>query len=310
MKNIDERLKELKEEMAMKKRLSSKIKELRAQKEELGYKISELEKIAEKELSDVEKLEGRSLYAFFYNVIGKKDEKLDSERKEAYEAKVKYDSAKKELEAVENYLSECISKAASINGCDVEYEMLMAKKVSEIKSSESEVSKELGLLENESRYVKNQIKEINEAISAGQVAEYFSERILDSLNSAENWGTWDLIGGGLVADLAKHSHLDTAQDMVEDLQIQLRKFKTELADIRIQTDAKVNLDSFTRFADYFFDGLFMDYTVLEKIRNSEESVMDTNRKIGDVLYKLKKMRDEYEKKQSEIETKINNLIMK
>ena len=34
MKNIDERLKELKEEMAMKKRLSSKIKELRAQKEE------------------------------------------------------------------------------------------------------------------------------------------------------------------------------------------------------------------------------------------------------------------------------------
>ena len=75
---------------------------------------------------------------------------------------------------------------------------------------------------NESRYVKNQIKEINEAISAGQIAEYLSERILDSLNSAENWGTWDLIGGGLVADLAKHSHLDTAQDMVEDLQIQLR----------------------------------------------------------------------------------------
>ena len=40
------------------------------------------------EQADVDRLEGHSLATFFYQVIGKMDEKLDKERQEAYAARV------------------------------------------------------------------------------------------------------------------------------------------------------------------------------------------------------------------------------
>ena len=53
---------------------------------------------------DVDRLEGRSLSAFFYNVIGKMDEKLTQEKQEAYAARVKYDAAARELAGIEEDL--------------------------------------------------------------------------------------------------------------------------------------------------------------------------------------------------------------
>ena len=84
--------------------------------------------------------------------------------------------------------------------------------------------------------LQNQKRELQEAISAGQIALECTDRILESLGSAEGWGTWDLFGGGIIADMAKHSHLDDAQAMVEELQTQLRRFKTELADVTISAE--------------------------------------------------------------------------
>jgi hypothetical protein len=86
--------------------------------------------------------------------------------------------------------------------------------------------------------------------------------------------------------MAKHEHLDNAQANVVALQGVLRRFKTELADINIQANMQVNVDGFLRFADYFFDGLFADWTVGEKIKESQYSVVDVRRKIKKALDKL------------------------
>ena len=71
------------------------------------------------------------------------------------------------------------------------------------------------------------------------------------------------MGGGLMADLAKYEELDDAQKQIEQLQVELRRFKTELADVEITADLQVTVDSFLKFADFFFDGLFADWAVLE-----------------------------------------------
>ena len=39
-----------------------------------------------------------------------------------------------------------------------------------------------------------------------------------------------------MADLAKYEELDNAQEQVEQLQVELRRFKTELADVEITAD--------------------------------------------------------------------------
>uniref|UniRef100_UPI0040572F2D hypothetical protein n=1 Tax=Acetatifactor sp. TaxID=1872090 RepID=UPI0040572F2D len=70
------------------------------QQKDLTAKVTELEKRKQKEQTDVERLECGSLAAFFYNVIGKMDDKLTKEKQEAYEAAVKYDVAYRELQSV------------------------------------------------------------------------------------------------------------------------------------------------------------------------------------------------------------------
>ena len=101
MTNFAEELKLLQFQMTHKQRLEAMLKELRSQYTPLKEKTAQLERIKLEEQRDVDRLEGRSLAAFFYYVAGKKDAKLDQERKEAYAARVKYEAAVRELEAIE-----------------------------------------------------------------------------------------------------------------------------------------------------------------------------------------------------------------
>ena len=102
MKFYDEQLQKLQEQIARKRQLEAQVSELRTQRSTLSTRVRELEAIKMQEQADVDKLEGRSLAAFFYNVIGKMDEQLNKEREEAYAARVKYDAAARELTAVED----------------------------------------------------------------------------------------------------------------------------------------------------------------------------------------------------------------
>ena len=125
MAYYDEQLKTLQAKIARFKQLSSMIKELRSQRDALSARVRELEAIKLDEQADVDRLEGRSLAAFFYNVIGKMDERLNQEREEAYAARVKFDAAARELEAVENDLRRCESEYNELRGCEVHTSVLL-----------------------------------------------------------------------------------------------------------------------------------------------------------------------------------------
>ena len=73
----DSTLKELWQQVAEKKSCEAKQKELTAQRDTLADRLKKLEKSKLAEQADVDRLEGHSLAAFFYQVIGKMDEKLD-----------------------------------------------------------------------------------------------------------------------------------------------------------------------------------------------------------------------------------------
>ena len=92
---------------ARKKKLEASIDELRIQRKAYANRADELRKALSKEQADVERLEGRSLAAFFYQVVGKMDEKLTKEQQEAYAAQAKYDAAARELEGIERDLKRC-----------------------------------------------------------------------------------------------------------------------------------------------------------------------------------------------------------
>ena len=73
---------------------------------------------------------------------------------------------------------------------------------------------------------------------------------------------------------------------METLQSQLRRFKTELADVTINADIQVSIDGVLRVADYFFDGIFADWAVLDQIRQSQQQVQLIRNQIEIVLNHL------------------------
>lgn len=309
MTYYDEKLKALQEKISRSRQLTSMLKELRGQRDTIAARVRELEAIKMDEQADVDRLEGRSLASFFYNVIGKMDERLNKEREEAYAARVKYDAAARELEAIDGDIQRCESELSGLRGCEREYEATLREKANAVKSAGGARAEEILKLEERHAYLESQKKELREAISAGNSARSTAESVLSSLDSAEGWGTWDLLGGGLLADMAKHSHLDEAQGAIERLQSQLRRFKTELADVTIHADMQVNVDGFLRFADYFFDGLFADWAVMDKISQSQSQVHSTKNQIDSVLSRLNSMMSAAEREQAQIKSKLDALVL-
>ena len=83
MTYYDAQLQQLQQQIARLNHLNTVIPELRNQRSTLESRVRELKSVMLREQEDVERLEGGSLAAFFYNVIGKMDEHLTKERQEA-----------------------------------------------------------------------------------------------------------------------------------------------------------------------------------------------------------------------------------
>lgn len=282
-------LKALWEQVAEKKVADTKYQELQAQRKSVSWRVRQLEKEKESEQADVDRLERGSLAAFFYQMVGRMDEKMDKEQQEAYAARVRYDAAARELASIDADLARLEARLKGLSGCEQRYQDALMERFREIKATNSPAAQEL--MESESRVVdlKLRRREIREAIQAGKKALKRTEAVLESLDSARGWSTMDLIGGGVWSDLAKYDHLDEAQEQVEQLQVDLRRFKTELADVEINADIQVTVEGFLRFADFFFDNLFTDWEVRDHIDQSIEQVKDTRRQIQRVLDKLERM---------------------
>lgn len=303
-------LRRLQEKIALKKQLEAKLKELHAQREEFREKAEALRMEAANEDADVLKLEGKSLAKYFYLVIGKLDDKLTEERKQAAAAKVKLDAAEAELAAIDSDILDIEEQLEQLKDCENVYNTLFYRRRKEVRESGTPAGEEILKLEEQIAYLESQKREIREARSAGKDALRAARDVMSELQSAANWNTWDILGGdGLITHAVKHQHLDTAQANVMALQGVLRRFKTELADINIQANMQVNVEGFLRFADFFFDGLFADWTVGEKIKDSQYSVAEVRRKIEKALDKLTDLDKAADQKIKELKAQIEALVV-
>ena len=123
------------------------------------------------------------------------------------------------------------------------------------------------------------LRETEEAIGAGQEAHRQAQQVLDSLRSARGWGIYDLLGGGMLSGLMKHSRMDRAQQQLADLGRALERFNRELKDVRVQCSASAELSGFWRVADLVWDGFISDWTVLSKISDAKERVERTDEQL-------------------------------
>jgi len=310
MAYFNEDLQQLKDKVTQKKRMETELLDLYAQKRDLTGRVAQLEKIKNSEQKDVDRLEGGSLAAFFYNVVGKMDEKLTKEKEEAYKAAVKYETAREELTLVDNEILRREEAVKALQGCEVVYQNAFEEKLKEVRTSGTAVAEKVMEVEAKMYQLECQKKEIDEAILAGKQALHTVNEVLESLDDAEGWATWDTFGGGgLFTDMMKHDQLDDAQSKISQLQVELRKLKTELSDVEIHADIQVQIEEFLKFADYFFDGLFADWTVMDKIDESISEVKHTKSEILAVIGKLELKIENVEPRLQKLIEERENLVI-
>ena len=130
---------------------------------------------------------------------------------------------------------------------------------------------------------------MREAIAAGERALNSLRAAQEKLNSARGWGIFDMLGGGLLTDMIKHSKINDAAGYMEDAKRDLQIFQRELADIHVPMELRMEVGGFLSFADFFFDGIVADYLVQSRIADAREQVSDAIRRVEVLLLDLKQM---------------------
>lgn len=130
------------------------------------------------------------------------------------------------------------------------------------------------------------LREIDEAIRAGEQALDSLREAKNQLNSARNWGIYDMIGGGLISSMIKHSKIDQANEWMDQANRDLRCFAKELRDVDGE-DLQIDTGSLVTMLDIFCDNFFSDLLVQQKINDGRARIDALSDRIEDVLYTLK-----------------------
>lgn len=135
-------------------------------------------------------------------------------------------------------------------------------------------------------------QEVQEAVNAGRQALRSLYSARERLGSARNWGIFDMLGGGLLSDLAKRSKMNEAAELIDQAKKDLQAFQRELKDVKVSLDLRMEIGGFLSFADFFFDNIVSDYLVQSKIEDAREQVDDAIRYIEEILNGLQGQRRE------------------
>lgn len=305
---IDQAIETLTAAQARRKQLDAQIEELHRQRGERQAKVDETAQSFRKEQDDVDKLEKGGVHAFLLTLTGHKEERLDKERREALAAKLQYDQARSDLEYLENKLHSLIRERDGLRDTPEQLEALWAEKAELVKAMGGQTGARLVELDRQLAGVTHQQKEVQEALSAGENAKRLLGQVQDDLDSARSWGTWDMLGGGLIATMAKHDRLDSAQSSIRAAQRALSDFRTELADVSQLQVPNIQIGEFATFADYFFDGIFSDWYVQSSIKKAQEGVSEVHMKLTATLRTLTAASQELNNQQASLEREREELL--
>ena len=292
---INDRLMQTKGRLRSKRKLEAMLPQAQQALREEQDRSSKLKDRLASEKADVDKLEGLSLTGLFYSVLGTKREHLDKEKEEYLAAKLKYDESVEAVEDAEKAVQRLRNELAAFEHVDQEYESLIEEKERLLAESRDPRGERLLSLSEQLADLTSDRKELREAVQAGEAAKKALEQVQSELSSATNWGTWDMLGGGMISTMAKHSKIDSAKQHAHFAQRQLRRFQEELADAGQRLHVSLEIGGFSKFADFFFDGLIADWVVQSKIREASSACSSAMSRVSSAVAECRRRLSETER---------------
>lgn len=284
------------EEFQKQQLLISKLYKLRSQSQEANSRLKskeersvQLKQVLEKEYHDVEQLDKLNLTALFYSILANKDKKQEKERQEYLKAKLQYEEAIEEIKLIKRTVEQLRIQINLLKNSEEKYQLLLREKEEFLLSLEDESSKNLQDVIDDINAAALHIQEIEEVLQEAEPALHYLNETFNQLQSAESWGTFDMIGGGLLVTSIKHGKIDEARLGISKAQFYLDNLSRELRDVVLPTQLNESIDigDFNSFGDYIFDGLIFDFIVQEKISKSRSHVQSVYLQVSTIEHMLK-----------------------
>lgn len=307
---FDREIIEAKEKMLQKEHLLEKIRETRDTLNKEIDKRNSLESIFEKEKADVEKLEKVSFKSIIASISGNKSEKLSKEKEELIAAKMKYDECLRLCDRLNSRLVELEKKYDSIGDLEKKYWALIEEKKEKIIKMGGIKAEPVFKIMDQLAYNNSRYRELDEAIGAGERAFMDLKEVHAILDKARQYGVWDMFGGGIIATSQKHQRIREAKEAAEEAATSLNIFNMELKDVNIQADFNIRIDSGDKFVDFFFDGLWADIHVQNKINDALERSERTIDNITEIIARLKSEIEYYNKENEGLKDRLCQIIEK
>ncbi len=241
------------------------------------------------ELDDVARLESMSLTRILAGLRGSRDTDLDRERAEADAATFTARSAEARLQAAQREVDSLQARIDELGDLAARRGALLVQREAEVAAdpSAAATAQRLTAVAAQVGVQEGLLVEIGEAIIACEMARDALSAATRHLSSAGDWATYDtFFGGGMVADLVKHDRLDRAGELMGAADAAMRRLAVELADIEMSGVGGIEITEMGRFFDVWFDNIFSDWAVRDRIREAADRVTTAANRVSQVRLEL------------------------
>lgn len=310
MRDYQKELDALREQIAQRREDMRLLEQLCRQEKQCEQEVASRMTQWSKEERDVEKLEKFTLSAVWAALRGNKDEELDREKAEAYAARLRLQEAERQRDEIRYEIRMRQDRIKASETCEQRYETVLREKAEDVRKTNPILAEKLSELEQRELGLTSRRKELQEALAAGRQTLDHVRSVIVDLDDAEGWSTWDILGGGLIADAMKYSSMDEAQKKIEWVQSDLRRYEAELADVAQTAVFDLQPDGFLQFADFFWDNIFADFAVRDHIYQSQDRMQGLKHQVERIQTGLEQELDEAERGLKALQDEKNELIRK
>jgi hypothetical protein len=230
------------------------------------------EKLAD-ESADVARLESLSPTRIWAGLRGNRAERLDVERAEQQAAEYEAARAHAKVVTAERELAVVEAAIAALGDVEARRTRALQAKEAWVRSGGGPVAAELADIAQRRGAVRADLTEIDEAVVAADRAAGALSAAAEHLRSADNWATYDtFMGGGMIADMVKHDKMDRAAELIRIADAELAHLAVELGDLGERGVGGLGVDGLTRTFDMWFDNIFSDWSVKNRINEARERV--------------------------------------
>jgi chromosome segregation ATPase len=307
-----DRLTEIRNNLYRLPAMEDRLRKLRARLAEAEQDRKSLLVRYEAEAMDVQKLQDESLSAALLRLFGRYEGKLDKETQEMVQAKVNLDKAAERVKELQKERDDLSIRISELREEERFYDAELARREEELKSSTpGGKSVQYQQLEEELAGLYRQLVEIDEAISAASKAKQTAMQVVEHLKSADSWATYDVwFKGGIISHAAKYGHIDDAEAEYNRLSSNLKDLRSELKDINMSIAPGFDgIDSTTRAVDFWFDNIFTDLNVRNRIRGDMEQASELAGMIQQVINRLESSKAAAKRQIESIESQKKDLLI-